>query len=62
ISIKDYFCRVRKKNKTKGRPSKEEMVLSAVTSYNLDKMKPLFRKMHKDIMLYGTGIMKVKCP
>ena len=60
ISIKDYICRVKKKNKTRGRPSKYEMVASEITSYLYKKNKPEIEKTISDMILYGTGIIKVK--
>jgi hypothetical protein len=60
ISIKDYYVRAKKKNKTRGRPSKEEVYASAVMSYCLEKVIPQMHKAHMEALLYGTGILKVE--
>lgn len=56
MSIKDFPVRVKIKNKTRGRPSKVELLMSKIVSHNF--MKPKFQKLLADKMsddiLYGS--------
>lgn len=61
VSIKDYLVRVRKKNKKQGRPSKAEIAMSAIMSWELKKPKnqEAIRKSIDDLFAYGIGIVEV---
>ena len=58
-SIKDYPVRIRKKNKTRGRPSKWELLVSKMTSQLLKENKEIIRKIQEDYLVYGTSAMKI---
>ena len=53
--IKDYLVRLKKKNKTVGRPSKEECIGSEIVSWIA--IKPTFRNLIRQKLLdyYLTG-------
>ena len=58
IPIKRYSCRVKRKGKTRGRPSNYEIYISAFLSHKLEDIKPEVNKAMVDMMIYGTGIIK----
>lgn len=62
INIKDFIVRARKKNKKRGRPSKQEIILSKFLSQqvNSPELQQEIEKAYLDMMLYGTGIIKTK--
>lgn len=54
------LVRVRKKGKTRGRPSKWENSISKLLSWQMEKAKPEILKAHWDMVLYGKGCIEVK--
>lgn len=54
------IVKVRKKGKTRGRPSKWEKSLSAILSWQLEKSRPEIMKAHEDMILYGQGCIEFK--
>lgn len=61
ISIKDFPIRILKKGKKRGRPSKEELTMSKIMSFEMQKPsnKKSIKKFVKDLLFYGTGIVRV---
>lgn len=45
--------RVRKKGKTRGRPSKKELILEAILKYKAPEIRKKYDKMMRDLLLYG---------
>lgn len=62
ISIKDFYVRVKKKNKTRGRPSNLEIYTSQILSACLVEIRPEIYKAFEDVLLYGTGILEITYP
>ena len=52
-SIKEFSVRATKRGKTRGRPSKEEMLMSAFLSYYHKKHYKEIRRKVFDIIVYG---------
>jgi hypothetical protein len=51
--------RCRKKGKTCGRPSKQEKAAEALCGYVFKKYEKQILKFQNDILLYGTGVLKI---
>lgn len=60
VKIKDFLVRIKLKKKTRGRPSKWEYQASAVMSKVLLDNQNEIHKAMEDMLIYGTGIIKVK--
>jgi len=59
MSIKKLSVRIRTKGKTRGRPSKAEITMSKLMSWQLEKNKPEIMKAHTDMLMLGTGCLKM---
>ena len=55
-SIKEFSIRATKQGKTRGRPSKEEMDMSAVMSYHFNKNRKKIEKQIMDRVIHGKVI------
>lgn len=62
ISIKDLPVRVTKKGKKRGRPSKSELAMSKLISYEIKKPanQKAIQKTLNDLFLYGAGIIEME--
>lgn len=57
--MESYF-KVKKKGKTKGRPSRQEKTTEAICDYWYENNKMVFEAVYKDVLLYGVGISRIK--
>ncbi len=62
MNIKDYSVRAIKKGKKRGRPSKQERTMSAITSFFFDspKVQKYLKERMMEIMLYGSTVFDHK--
>ena len=51
---------VRKKGKTRGRPSKKELLLETLSNYWYKKYRKAADECMKDMLMYGTSVMELK--
>lgn len=52
--------KVRKHGKTRGRPLKYELVLEHIAAHIYHQNQGIFKKVAKDVIINGVGVMKVK--
>jgi len=54
------ILRIRKKGKTRGRPSKMERILTSVLDYTIRKNIDVIDDVYRAALVWGVGVIKLK--